>query len=97
MAMMNPLIWGEDAEVVDPTRWDRLSGDQLNPFAFGAFSNGPRICIGKQFAYMELKTILVEMVRNYRFIGVEKEFTVENPNLTLRPAGLEIRLEKIGH
>lgn len=97
MTMLNPNIWGDDADKVDPTRWDRLSGDATNPYAFEAFSNGPRICIGRTFAFLEIKLILIEMVRNYRFLSVEKTFTVENPNLTLRPAGLEIRLEKIVH
>ncbi|KAK9422289.1 putative Cytochrome P450 monooxygenase [Seiridium unicorne] len=95
LAMLNPLIWGEDADKVDVTRWERLTSQQLNPFAFGAFSNGPRICIGRAFALLEIKTILVELVPKYRFLSVEKNYTVENPNLTLRPAGLEIRLEKI--
>jgi cytochrome P450 len=83
MTMLNPLIWGEDADDVDPTRWDHLSGDSLNPYAFNAFSNGPRICIGRAFAFIEIKLILVEMIRNFRFLSIEKAFTVENPNLTL--------------
>ncbi|KAI0174420.1 cytochrome P450 [Pestalotiopsis sp. NC0098] len=95
MAMFNPLIWGQDSHEVNPDRWNHLTAEQANPYAFGAFSNGPRICIGKAFAMMEIKTILIELVRNYRFLKVEKNYTVENPNLTLRPAGLEIRLEKI--
>lgn len=92
----NPEIWGDDVDDVDPSRWGRLTGDQLSPYAFEAFSNGPRICIGRSFAYLEIKTIFVEIIRNYRFLSVEKPFTVENPAFTLRPAGLEVRLEKIG-
>ena len=95
MTSLNPKIWGEDVDEVDPDRWDRLSGDQLSPYAFEVFSNGPRICVGRQFAYMEIKTIFVEIIRNYRFLSVEKSFTVENPAFTLRPNGLEVRLEKI--
>ena len=93
--MFNPLIWGPNSHAIDPNRWNNLTSEQSNPYAFAAFSNGPRICIGKAFALMEIKTILIELVRNYRFLSVEKNHTVENPNLTLRPAGMEIRLEKI--
>ncbi|OTB04987.1 hypothetical protein M426DRAFT_145735 [Hypoxylon sp. CI-4A] len=95
MPMLNPTIWGEDAEVVDPTRWDRLTRDQASPYAFEPFSNGPRMCIGKSYAMVEIKIILVELIRRFRFLGVEKPFTIENPGFALRPKGLEIRLSKI--
>ncbi|KAI0112811.1 cytochrome P450 [Hypoxylon sp. NC0597] len=93
--LLNPAIWGDDVDEFDPTRWDRLTGDQASPYAFSPFSNGPRICIGRQFALFEIKTILAEMVRNYRFVGVDQGFTVENPGFTLRPHGLRVRLEQI--
>lgn len=97
MPQQNPTIWGYDADahLVNPDRWDGLgSHDQrLNPFAMEAFSNGPRICLGKGFALLELKTIVVELVRHFRFVRVERSFTLANPSLVLRPNGLEIRLE----
>lgn len=43
----------------------------------------------------EIKVILAAMVRNYRFLSVDKPFQVENPSFTLRPAGMEVRMEKI--
>lgn len=83
---------------MNPDRWDGLAihDKRLNPFAFEAFSNGPRICLGKGFALLEMKTIFVELVRNFRFLRVEKSFTLANPSLVLRPNGLEIRLEMAG-
>ncbi|KAK2599797.1 hypothetical protein N8I77_011521 [Diaporthe amygdali] len=95
VTLFNPTIWGEDVDEVDPTRWERLKGDQQNPYAFSAFSSGPRICIGRLFALFEIKIILAEVVRNYRLLSVEKPFKVENPSFTLRPAGMEVRLEKV--
>ncbi|KAK6193508.1 hypothetical protein LQW54_012375 [Pestalotiopsis sp. IQ-011] len=47
MAMLNPLVWGDDADKVDPSRWGRLTEAQQSPHAFSAFSNGPRICAGR--------------------------------------------------
>jgi hypothetical protein len=38
---------------------------------------------------------VAKIVREFRFIKVEKEFTIENPGFTLRPHGLEVRLERI--
>lgn len=114
LPQQNPLVWGPDAGVVNPDRWEGLAqvnnktaadaGGQdagggggvdprLHPFAFEAFSNGPRICLGRGFALLELKTILVELVRHFRFVCVESTFTLPNPSLTLRPNGLEVRLE----
>ncbi|RYP81783.1 hypothetical protein DL769_001823 [Monosporascus sp. CRB-8-3] len=94
VTLMNPLIWGDDVDEFDPTRWDRLSEEARSPYAFSTFSNGPRVCPGRSFAFREIKIILVEMVRNYRFLAVEGPFTVENPSLTLRPRGLRVLLEK---
>ncbi|KAG8169546.1 hypothetical protein KVR01_000291 [Diaporthe batatas] len=95
VTLFNPQIWGEDVDEVDPTRWERLKGDQQNPYAFSPFSSGPRICIGRLFAMFEIKIILAEMVRGYRFLSIDKPFKVENPGFTLRPAGMEVRIEKI--
>ncbi|KAH6646939.1 cytochrome P450 [Truncatella angustata] len=94
VTLLNPTIWGPDAEYVVPERWSRLTDKQTSPYAFNAFSNGPRICIGRQFALFEIKTILVEIIRNFRFLAVEKPFKVENPGFTLRPAGLEVKVER---
>ncbi|KAK6074247.1 cytochrome P450 [Seiridium cupressi] len=95
VAMLNPLVWGEDADKVDPTRWGRLTEAQQSPHAFSPFSNGPRICIGRHFAMVEIKTVLVEMLSHYRFLSVEKPFVCENPSFVLKPTGLEVSIEKI--
>jgi cytochrome P450 len=89
---MNPLIWGENADAVEPSRWERLTDAQASPYAYQVFSNGPRICIGKQFTAHESKAVLFEIVSKYRVLSVEGPFTIENPSLVLRPRGLCIRL-----
>ncbi|RYP21857.1 hypothetical protein DL767_009176 [Monosporascus sp. MG133] len=95
VASLNPLIWGDDADEIKPSRWEHLTEEQASPYAFEVFSNGPRICVGRLFAYLEIKIILFELIRNYRFLSVVKPFTVENPGFTLRPDGLEVRFEKV--
>lgn len=89
---MNPLFWGDDAADFRPDRWDDLTP---SPHVYQVFSNGPRVCIGRQFALHEIKAVLFEVVRGYRFLCVEGPFTVENPALTLRPCGMKVRLERI--
>ncbi|KAI1498668.1 cytochrome P450 [Biscogniauxia marginata] len=92
---MNPRIWGQDVEEFNPDRWERLPNDAHNPYSFNVFSNGTRICAGRAFAYEEMKIFLFELVRKYRFLGVEKPYTLENPSFTLQPCGLEVRIEAV--
>jgi cytochrome P450 len=94
---LNPLIWGEDADIVKPERWypENMTSKTQNLYAFQAFSNGPRICIGKAAAMIELKTMFVEMVRKYRFVGIETEPVIENPSLVLKPTQLKVRVGRV--
>ncbi|KAI2781760.1 cytochrome P450 [Daldinia loculata] len=96
----HPLVWGPDATVFDPDRWDRLTGDAATPFAFEAFLQGPRICPGRNFALIEVKAVLVGLVPRWRFLGIERRsgellsseeervgrgVKLANPSLTYRP------------
>ncbi|KAH7067184.1 cytochrome P450 [Paraphoma chrysanthemicola] len=93
----NPLVWGEDADEVKPERWypENATAKSQNLYAFQAFSNGPRICIGKAAAMIELKTLFVEMIRQYRFIKVETKPVIENPSLVLKPTQLRVRVGRV--
>ena len=92
----HPHIWGSDAEAFDPDRWDNLSGNAASPYAFQAFSGGPRVCIGKGLAMLELKTMLIELVKNFNFESVGEDMVLEN-YLTLRPrGGLRVKVQRLG-
>ncbi|KAJ6604181.1 cytochrome P450 [Mycena vulgaris] len=60
---MHPEIWGEDAHLFRPERWQGLQGSR-NLFAF---SEGPRQCIGKRFALGEIKALTVTLIRQFCF------------------------------
>lgn len=99
---MNPLTWGEDAAEFNPSRWDTVGGagdPRSSPFAFEAFSNGPKTCIGKNLALYEIKIALFKMVRGHGFLHVNKDesgpFTVETPGIVLRPKGMKLRVARI--
>ncbi|KAI1771885.1 cytochrome P450 [Hypoxylon cercidicola] len=68
-------VWGADAGVFDPDRWDRrgdaASPSASSPFAFEAFLQGPRICPGRNFALAEVKAVLMELLARWRFLGIE--------------------------
>ncbi|EAZ25728.1 hypothetical protein OsJ_09563 [Oryza sativa Japonica Group] len=66
--------WGPDAASFRPERW--LSGDggafrNASPFKFTAFQAGPRICLGKDSAYLQMKMALAILFRFYTFDLVE--------------------------
>ncbi|CAI9294112.1 unnamed protein product [Lactuca saligna] len=51
------FIWGDDAHEYKPKRWLDENGNfhPENPFKFTAFQAGPRTCLGRDFAYMQMK------------------------------------------
>jgi benzoate 4-monooxygenase len=61
------LIWGSDADNFVPDRWDpkRLTDRQKD--AFIPFSTGPRACVGRNVAEMELKVMVGTVFRNFEF------------------------------
>ena len=47
-------------------RWLGESRKSIHPFAFLQFSHGPRMCIGKRFAELEIQLWICEILRNFR-------------------------------
>ncbi|KAJ7785829.1 cytochrome P450 [Mycena metata] len=66
---MDPEIWGDDAHLFRPERWN--NPDPTRPKLF-AFSEGPRSCIGKKFALAEIKALTFTLVQQFSF-GCSRE------------------------
>ncbi|WOL05720.1 Cytochrome P450 [Canna indica] len=62
-------LWGKDAESFCPERWLDDNGifQPENPYKFPAFQAGPRICLGKEFAYRQMKIFAAVLVRFFKF------------------------------
>ncbi|KAI8007634.1 Cytochrome P450 704C1 [Camellia lanceoleosa] len=62
-------IWGDDADDFRPERWLDEKGvfQQESPFKFTAFLAGPRICLGREFAYRQMKIFLAVLIGSYEF------------------------------
>ncbi|XBI76230.1 hypothetical protein VPH35_069493 [Triticum aestivum] len=61
-------LWGEDAEELRPERW-LVNGvfQQESPYKFIAFNAGPRICLGREFAYRQMKIVAATLIQFFRF------------------------------
>jgi cytochrome P450 len=69
----------------DPDRWTAEFQRTLPKYAFFPFGGGPRSCIGESFAWMELRIVLTEMLRRWRFEIVPGQTVKPKASITLRP------------
>ena len=75
----NPKYYDKPMEF-RPERWTREFERQLPRGAYTPFAGGPRVCIGKQFAMMEMRMILATLVRRLEITipdGFEPDFVTE--------------------
>ncbi|XP_044505206.1 cytochrome P450 704C1-like [Mangifera indica] len=89
-------LWGNDAEEFRPERWLNENGHfrPESPFIFTAFQGGPRICIGKDFAYKQMKIFSMILIGSYRFkLSDESKPVKYKTALTLHiDGGLHLRV-----
>ncbi|MFM1918214.1 MAG: hypothetical protein RJB01_1729 [Actinomycetota bacterium] len=55
--------------------------------AFIPFGAGPRLCIGRDFSYIESVALLAALVRRYHFTPVHRQLPEAEPLVTIRPRG----------
>lgn len=87
-------IWGPDAEEFVPERW---SPERLTPrqkAAFIPFSHGPRACVGRNVAEMELLVIGATVFRLFEF-QLQQDGPMETREGFLRkPLGLDVGMRR---
>ncbi len=84
-------IWGPDADAFRPERWDGLTARQKN--AFIPFSYGPRACVGRNVAEMEMKLIASTWARRYDVV-LRQDHMDTREGFLRKPLGLEIGLRR---
>ncbi|XP_034106031.1 probable cytochrome P450 4p3 [Drosophila albomicans] len=80
----NPQYFENPDEWI-PSRFLPENSEHRHPFAFIPFSAGRRNCIGQKFAMLEVKTLLVHILRNFEILPVS------NPREFKFLAGILIR------
>uniref|UniRef100_A0ACD5XMT3 Uncharacterized protein n=1 Tax=Avena sativa TaxID=4498 RepID=A0ACD5XMT3_AVESA len=90
-------VWGEDARDYRPERWlDPTEGTfrPESPFRFTVFHAGPRICLGKEMAYIQMKSIVACVLEEFELEVNGKYQPRQVASLTLRMAdGLPVRVK----
>lgn len=85
----------EDPDKFDPDRWANDLEKRLPRGVYLPFGNGPRICIGKSFAEMEMVLIIATMAQKYQLTLVPDFQIVLWATITLRSKlGVPVKLEK---
>ncbi|KAJ0989444.1 hypothetical protein J5N97_007800 [Dioscorea zingiberensis] len=86
-------IWGKDCMEFRPERWikDGMFKSE-NQFKYAVFNAGPRLCIGKKFAYMQMKMVAANILLRYHVEVVPGQQIAPKLNTTLyMKNGLQVR------
>ncbi|MED6139488.1 hypothetical protein PIB30_084328 [Stylosanthes scabra] len=78
--------WGEDCMEFRPERWLSQDGTKFimhDSFRFVAFNAGPRICLGKDLAYLQMKSVAAAVLLRHRLTLVPGHQVEQKMSLTL--------------
>ncbi|KAL8118483.1 cytochrome P450 94B3-like [Apium graveolens] len=89
-------LWGKDRLEFRPDRWfDDESGGlkMVSPYKFPVFQAGPRVCLGKEMAFIQMKYVVASVLRRFVIKPVCSDQPVFVPLLTGHMAGgLKVRV-----
>lgn len=90
----DPAVWGENAEEFNPDHFLPENIAKRDPYAFRAFGNGKRACIGRQFAMTEATLAVATILQRYQ-LEIDPTYKMElDETITLRPKSIHVRLKK---
>ena len=98
-------LWGSDWPEFKPKRW--LERDEAgkwsfvgrDPYTYPVFQAGPRICLGKEMAFLQMKRLVAGILRRFKVVpAVENGFQPQFiAYLTSKmKGGFPIRVEERG-
>jgi cytochrome P450 len=84
----------DDPEAFRPERWLDGLEDRLPAGAYFPFGDGPRRCIGQNFALMEAVLVIATIAQKFQLQLVSGQKIVPEPLVTLRPRnGIRMRID----
>ncbi|KAL0357502.1 UNVERIFIED_CONTAM: cytochrome [Sesamum calycinum] len=73
-------VWGKDWEEFRPARWlerEETAGEwrfvNKDSYTYPVFQAGPRICLGKEMAFIQMKRVVAGVLRRFRVVPVVVE------------------------
>ncbi|XAR73280.1 hypothetical protein NMG60_11007197 [Bertholletia excelsa] len=91
------FIWGKDCRDFKPERWISEQGKVKHEpsYKFLAFNAGPRTCLGKEVAFVQMKAVAATIIYNYDFKVEEEHLVAPNVSIILyMKHGLKVRVTK---
>ncbi|GAB2786820.1 cytochrome P450 [Rhabdobacter roseus] len=89
----NQNYW-DRPDVFDPERFSEAASKARPSYAYLPFGGGPRLCIGNNFALLEMQIVLALLVRAFDFqLLTSGHHVAPEPMVTIRPqGGLRLRI-----
>lgn len=92
-------LWGEDRLEFRPDRWldENRAVKMVSPYKFPVFQAGPRVCLGKEMAFIQMKYVVASVLSRFELVPVRSEPPVFVPLLTAYMAGgFSVRVRRRG-
>jgi cytochrome P450 len=82
----NPTIWDNPLNF-NPENFEAEKAKDLAKFNYMPFGAGPRVCIGQQFALMEMQLLLAAMIKRFTFEMQPDHRVHMHPQIVLKSTG----------
>ncbi|RWR87068.1 cytochrome P450 94B3-like protein [Cinnamomum micranthum f. kanehirae] len=85
-------VWGKDRLEFRPQRWLEEPSSQggvmkVSPYKFPVFQGGPRVCLGKEMAFIQMKFVAASVLRDFELKPLSQQQPIFVPLLTAHMAG----------
>ncbi|CAH9130243.1 unnamed protein product [Cuscuta epithymum] len=92
-------VWGEDCMEFRPERWisDRAGGGVKHEpsYKFPAFNAGPRTCLGKEMAFVQMKMVAATILQHYNFRVVDPDSVSTSDSIIIQAKhGLKVQFSQ---